>query len=103
MKAPQTDRRPALRYSSNYRPLHDGPTRHKQANHVPAAWSIVTSRIEPANRGCSTIATPPIFGRVSGQHAPAGHQGDAAARRRRLGEKGRPIAAKSNGDASTYR
>ena len=41
MKAPQTDRRPALRYSSNYRPLHDGPTKQKQTSHVPAVRSMV--------------------------------------------------------------
>ena len=36
-----TGRRPALRYSSNYRPLHDRPTKQKQTNHVPAVRSMV--------------------------------------------------------------
>ena len=46
MKAPQTDRRPALRYSSNYRPLHDGPTKAQTGE--PRAGRMVDGHL--ANR-----------------------------------------------------
>ena len=37
----------------------------KQANQVPAVRLTVTSRMDPCNLRCSTIATRPIFGRIT--------------------------------------